>query len=138
MSGMKDMNRRGTAKRQSYVVKTQHGDVRRNRRHLKSTPMAPTYNALPADVDFPIDLAEESGRTDGCRSTTRENLSHLSRDITLQESEIYVPNSVIIMLLRRVIAMKVSIHDGSCVIQINLWSKLSLFVDIIIVRGQYW
>ena len=41
-----------------YVVKTQHGDVRRNRRHLKSTPVASTYDALPADVDFPIDLAE--------------------------------------------------------------------------------
>ena len=49
---VKDMNRRGTVKThmpappRSYVVKTQHGDVRRNRRHLNPTPVAPTYDAL--------------------------------------------------------------------------------------------
>ena len=59
---MKDVNRRGTVKThlqvppRSYVVKTQHGDVRRNRRHLNPTPVAPTFDALPADVDIPIDL----------------------------------------------------------------------------------
>ncbi len=59
---VKDMNRRGTVKThmtvppRSYVVKTQHGDVRRNSRHLNPTPVAPTYDALPADVDVPIDL----------------------------------------------------------------------------------
>ena len=56
---IKDMNRRGTVKTRmpapprSYVVKTQHGDVRRNRRHLNPTPVAPTYDA---DVDIPIEL----------------------------------------------------------------------------------
>ena len=66
---VKDVNRRGTVKThmtvppRSYVVKTQHGDVRRNRRHLNPTPVAPTYDALPTDVDVPIELnrgAEES------------------------------------------------------------------------------
>ena len=42
----------------SYVVKTQHGDVRRNRRHLNPTPVAPTYGELPTDVDIPIELDE--------------------------------------------------------------------------------
>ena len=52
---VRDMNRRGTVKThmtvppRSYVVKTQHGDVRRNRRHLNPTPVALT------DVDVPID-----------------------------------------------------------------------------------
>ena len=61
---VKDMNRRGTVKThvqvppRSYVMKTQHGDVRRNRRHLNPTPVAPTYDALPADVDISIDLGE--------------------------------------------------------------------------------
>ena len=59
---VKDMNCRGTVKThmtvppRSYVVKTQHGDVRRNRCHLHPTPVAPTYDALPTDVDVPIDL----------------------------------------------------------------------------------
>ena len=59
---MKDMNRRGTVKThmtvppRSYVVKTQHGDVRRNRLHLNPTPVPPTHDALPADGDIPIDL----------------------------------------------------------------------------------
>ena len=35
---------------------TQHGDVQRKHRHLYPTPVAPTYYALPADVDIPIDL----------------------------------------------------------------------------------
>ena len=58
------MNRRDTVKThmpappRSYVVKTQHGDVRRNRRHLNPTPVAPTYDALPTDVDIPIELDE--------------------------------------------------------------------------------
>ena len=57
------MNRRGTVKTRmpapprSYVVKTQHGDVRRNRRHLNPTPVAPTYDA-DSDVDIPIKLDE--------------------------------------------------------------------------------
>ena len=61
---VKDMNRRGTVKThmpappRSYVVKTQHGDVRRNRRHLNPTPVVPTYVALPTDVDIPIELDE--------------------------------------------------------------------------------
>ena len=61
---VKDMNRRGTVKThmpappRSYVVKTQHGDVRRNRHHLNPTPVAPTYDALPADVDIPIERDE--------------------------------------------------------------------------------
>ena len=61
---VKDMNNRGTVKTRmpapprSYVVKKQHGDVRRNRRHLNSTPVAPTYDALPADVDIPIERDE--------------------------------------------------------------------------------
>ena len=42
----------------SYVVKMQHGDVRRNRRHLTLTPVAPTYDALPTDVDIPIERDE--------------------------------------------------------------------------------
>ena len=60
----KDMNRRGTVKThmtvppRSYVVKTQHSDVRRNRRHLNPTPVAPTYDALSADVDILIELSE--------------------------------------------------------------------------------
>ena len=59
-----DMNRRGTVKThmpappRSYVVKTQHGDVQRNRRHLNPTPVAPTYDALPADIDIPIERDE--------------------------------------------------------------------------------
>ena len=59
---VKDMNRRGTVKThmtvppRSYVVKTQHGDVRHNRRHLNPTPVAQTYDALPTDVDVPINL----------------------------------------------------------------------------------
>ena len=53
---VKDMNRRGTVK--THVVQTQHGDVRRNRRHLNPTPVAPTYDALPTDVDIPIELDE--------------------------------------------------------------------------------
>ena len=58
------MNRRATVKTRmpapprSYVVKTQHGDVRRNRRHLNPTPVAPTYDALPANVDIPIERDE--------------------------------------------------------------------------------
>ena len=61
---VKDMNRRGTVKTymqkppRSYVVQTQHSDVRLNRRHLNPTPVAPTYDALPADVDIPIELDE--------------------------------------------------------------------------------
>ena len=39
-----------------YVVKTQHGDVRRNRRHLNPTPVAPTNDALSVDVDTVIDM----------------------------------------------------------------------------------
>ena len=42
----------------SHLVKTQQGDVRRNRRRLNRTPVAPTYDALPADFDIPIDLDE--------------------------------------------------------------------------------
>ena len=42
----------------SDVVKAQHGEVRCNRRHLNPTPVASTYDALPADVDMPIDLDE--------------------------------------------------------------------------------
>ena len=38
------------------MVKTQHGDVRRNRRHLNPTSVTPAYDALPADVDVPIDV----------------------------------------------------------------------------------
>ena len=45
-----------TVPSRSYVVKTQHGDVRRNRRHLNPNPVAPTYDALPTAVDVPIDL----------------------------------------------------------------------------------
>ena len=61
---VKDMNRRGTVKThmpappRSYVVKTQHGDGQRNHRHLNPTTVAPTYDALPADVDIPIELDE--------------------------------------------------------------------------------
>ena len=62
---VKDMHHRGTVKthvqvrRRSYVVvKTQHGDVRSHRRHLNPTPVVPTYDAVPADVDIPIDLGE--------------------------------------------------------------------------------
>ena len=64
MSGWKTWIVRGTVKTRmsapprSYVVKMQHGDVRRNRRHLNPTPVAPTYDALPADVDIPIELDE--------------------------------------------------------------------------------
>ena len=60
----KDMNRRATVKThmpappRSYVATTQHGDVRRNRRHLNPTPVSPTYDALPADVDIPIERDE--------------------------------------------------------------------------------
>ena len=56
------MNRRGTVKThimvppRSYVVKKQKGDVGRIRRHLNPTPTVPTYDALPADGDVPIDL----------------------------------------------------------------------------------
>ena len=39
-------------------LRTQHGDVRRNRRHLNPTPVAPTYDALPSDVDIPIERDE--------------------------------------------------------------------------------
>ena len=59
---VKYINRRGSVKTRmqapprSYVVKTQHGDVRLNRRNLNLTPVAPKYDALPADVDVPIDL----------------------------------------------------------------------------------
>ena len=44
----------------SYLVKTQQGDVRRNRRRLNRTPavVAPTYDALPADFDIQSDLDE--------------------------------------------------------------------------------
>ena len=62
---VKDINRRGTVKThmqtppRSYVVKAQDGDVRRNRRHLNPTTVAPTYDlALPSDVDIPIELDE--------------------------------------------------------------------------------
>ena len=59
---VKDMNRRGTVKTymtvppRSYVMKSQHGDVRPNGRHLNPTPVAPTYDAVPPDVDVLIDL----------------------------------------------------------------------------------
>ena len=60
----------------SYLVKTQQGDVRRNHRQLNPTPVEPTYDALPADVDIPIDVGQgRSWITDGCRSTTRERTS---------------------------------------------------------------
>ena len=58
------MNRRGTVKThmqvpsRSYVIKTQHGDVRRNHLHMNPTPVEPTYDALSPDVDIPIDLGE--------------------------------------------------------------------------------
>ena len=62
---VKDMHHRGKVKmhmkvpRRSYVVvKTQHGDVRSNRRHLNPTPVVPTYDAVQADVVFLIDLGE--------------------------------------------------------------------------------
>ena len=56
------MNRRGTvnthmpAPPRSNVVETQHGDVRRNRRHLNPAPVAPTNDALSVDVDTVIDM----------------------------------------------------------------------------------
>ena len=55
------MNCRGTVKRiqippRSYTVKTQHGDVRRYRRHLNPTLVALTYDAVFANVDIPIYL----------------------------------------------------------------------------------
>ena len=59
---VKYINRRGTvttrmqAPPRSYVVTTQYGDVRINRRNLNLTPVVPKYDALPADVDVPIDL----------------------------------------------------------------------------------
>ena len=117
---VKDMNRRGTVKThmkvppRSYVVMTQHGDVRRNHRHLNPTLVAPTYDALPTDLTFQSTWAKERKNRWLSQHHLRENLNHLSQDVTLRESEICLPTCPILTLLSRVIDMKVNIHDGSC------------------------
>ena len=107
------MNRRGTVKThvtvppRSYVLKTQHGDVRRNFRHLNPTRVAPTYDVLPADGDVPIDLNGVAEEPTAAAAPLARERQPLSRDVTLRESDICLPTCVIITLLSRVIDLKI-------------------------------